>query len=179
MLAFLQKIPNSCRDHSESFQSPFYWGLGSQFDGQKWKLRTKCYFFSFFLLFTTKREAGDWKDVCVKLWTLSLTFSCAGFPPTIKLSTVSVLWWCKSPPVNWADLTFTCFNTFASLTMVPKQKQRLMTVFVSRQCNGWDLKPMYTFLSLPGVGNQNTMLRMVCCLGVSPVWVLLKQGRNG
>lgn len=63
--------------------------------------------------------------------------------------------------------------------MVPKQKQRLMTALLSWQCNGWDLKQVYSFLSLPALGNQNTKLGMLCCLGVSPVWVLLTQGRNG
>lgn len=111
----------------------------------KMKMKNKILFLSFSPLFTTKMEADDWKEIYVKLWTL--TFSCAGFPPATELSTLSVPWRCKFPLVHWADLTFTCFNTFASLTMVPKQKQRLMTVLVSWQFNGWDLKLIYCLLS--------------------------------
>lgn len=142
---FLQKTPNPHLDYLEPFRSFFNWDHSLT----EWKMKTKnkILFLSFFPLFTTEMEAGDWKEIYAKLWTLSLIFSCAGFPPNIERSRVSVPRWCKFPLVDWAGLLLPVSTHlfFPSPTMVPKQKQRRMTVLASWQFYGWDLK--YSLLS--------------------------------
>lgn len=107
---FLQKTPNPHLDYLESFRSFFNWDHSLT----EWKMKTKnkILFLSFFPLFTTEMEAGDWKEIlCKTLNTVSDIQLC--WIPSKYRTFKSICSQMMQVPTCWlGGFTFTCFNTF-------------------------------------------------------------------
>ena len=126
--SFLWKIPNSYRDHIESFQ-PFLSRI-TVLHSQKWKLRTEFCFFSpphlpprsFDNQDGTWWWEGNWYNIWntvpdIRLWyniwktVLDIWLCC--IPLNYRTFKASAPWWCKFPLVEGRAYFSTCFNIFA------------------------------------------------------------------